>query len=237
MKLVIFIYLLTLSTITHALPFQEYMKFDIHFGLFKGGEITYVAKDTIVDGERFIHSNLRAYTTGLTDRIYAVNDRFESHINPNTALPFYSSKDLSEQQYHFKNSVEFHQESGQANSYKSGWKTIQEGTCDASALIHHLRHSNKLQEIKENKTIQIPFWDNDKWFYLNLRLTAIETIKTKHGTLECLRIEPEHVPGKFFNKKNPMSIWISNDPSLLPVQMELNFSIGSVQCKLDEASF
>jgi len=69
---------------------------------------------------------------------------------------------------------------------------------------------------------------------LSMQYTGLETIKTDLGRFECIRLEPLSVSGRFFNKKNPMNVWITKDKRRLPVLMELNFTIGSVRCELNK---
>jgi hypothetical protein len=98
--------------------------------------------------------------------------------------------------------------------------------------MFHLRHSGKLDNLRLNQLIEIPFWDTNEWYMLKLKYTGIEIINSDIGKIECLRIEPQQIAGRFFNKKNPINIWVSNDHRKLPVLMELNFTIGSVKCEL-----
>lgn len=206
--------------------------FELRFGWIKGGEATYLIRDTLIGGQKQLYARLHGYTTGFAHALYAVNDRFESILSPDDLLPFHSSKNLKEQNYRFTEMVSFDHDKGLAISNRSGTHFVEEGICDISAMIHHLRFSGRLDHLRKFEIIEIPFWDTNEWYPLRMRYTGKETIETNLGLFECLRLEPMEVSGRFFNKTNPVNIWITNDARKLPVLMELNFSIGSVKCEL-----
>jgi hypothetical protein len=226
--------LLALALITDAKRTHEQFSFDLKFGFIKGGEARFYTKDTIVDGTKLMHATLHAYTTGLANKLYGVNDRFESLIETESLQPIKSSKWLHEQNYKFVNNVYFHHADQKAFSERSGWYNVQQGICDVSSMIYNLRHSGKLNNLRYGQVIEVPFWDTDEWYMLRMKYMGIENIKTSLGTYECIRLEPLSVSGRFFDKKNPMNIWITNDKKKLPVLMQLNFTIGSVKCELNK---
>lgn len=216
-----------MSQISH-----ENFSFDLKFGFIKGGEATFVARDTIIDGHSKLHVTLHAFTTGFAKLLYGVDDRFESVLTSNKLLPLFSTKYLQEQNYRFYNMVQYYHDEDKVYSERSGWYFVDDGICDVSSMVYNLRHSGKIDNLKLKQIIEMPFWDTDEWYLLKMQFTGIEKVKTRLGTFECIRLEPLEVSGRFFNKKNPMNIWITNDVRKLPVLMELNFTIGSVKCEL-----
>ncbi|MCF8357363.1 MAG: DUF3108 domain-containing protein [Prolixibacteraceae bacterium] len=217
-----------------AQPRYEKLLFDLHFGFVKGGEAVFLIKDTVVGNNGEIHAVLHGYTTGLADWFYSVNDRFESIICEENDLPKKSLKQLKEQKYRFYNEVTFDHEAEKAYSKVSGWHDVESGICDLSSLLYHLRFSGKLEGLLLGQIIEIPFWDTDEWYTLELKYTGLDKVQTPMGHVECIRLEPQHVSGRFFNRRNPMNVWITNDHQKVPVLMELNFSIGTVRCILRE---
>jgi len=213
---------------------HENFSFDLRFGIIKGGEATYNAKDTLIDGKRKIFTTLHAYTTGFANLLYGVNDSFESVVQPVTLLPVSSTKQLHEKDYRFSEHILFNHETNMVYSNRNGWHQVEAGICDVSTMIYHLRFSGKLNALKKGQIIEIPFWDTNEWYMLSMKYMGVETVKTRLGSFSCMRLEPMQVSGRFFNKKNPINIWISNDYRKLPVLMELNFTIGSVRCELNK---
>jgi len=232
MNKIAFIVSLFLCNTLFAQVHSEKLLFEIRFGFIKGGEAVYETNETGENNGEEIHAVFHAYTTGFANKIYAVDDCFESFFSKNTLLPYKSIKILKEQKFRLEEEVKFDQEKEIAFVNKSGFQEIKRGICDVSSLMYHLRFSGKLDHLKINQVIEIPFWDTGEWYMLKLKYTGIEKINTLLGKKECLRLEPQEVAGRFFNKKNPMNIWVTNDSDKFPVFMELNFTIGSVKCEL-----
>lgn len=210
----------------------ERMGFEIRFGIVKGGAAVYELSDTLYEGKSCVYSQLHAYTTGLTHVLYEVDDRFSSVIHPDDFLSVKANKVLREQKYRFNNEVTFYHPDSTAFSQRSGWHPVVPGIGDVSALMYTLRHAGRLDEMVENEVLEIPFWDTDECYPLQLQYTGTAIITTRLGSFECYRLEPLQVEGRFFNRKNPMNIWISKGGQKLPILMELNFSIGTVKCEL-----
>jgi hypothetical protein len=231
-KIIAFIVSILLCNTLAAQVESEKLRYDIRFGLIKGGEAVYQTSMTNENNIKEVHAVLHGYTTGFAKILYGVDDCFESFISLENFLPNKSIKILKEQNFRYEEEVTFDQNGEVAVSNNSGNLTIKNGICDVSSLMFHLRFSGKLDGLKLNQVIEIPFWDTNEWYMLKLKFTGVEIINTHQGKKECLRLEPQEIAGRFFDKKNPMNIWVTNDSIKLPVLMELNFTIGSVKCVL-----
>lgn len=230
--------LLMLLVVSHAVAQKnpEKLTFELRLAGVKSGEAFYQTNIESIDNKENIHAVLYGYTTGLADDLFAVNDRFESFIEKNKTLPGKSLKKLKEKDYRFEEEILYFHDEEVVFSDNSGWHDVKYGICDISALIYHVRFSDKLQNLQKNQVVEIPFWDTDEWYMLELKYAGIEKIETDFGEFECIRLEPLKIAGRFFNRRNPMNVWLSNDDRKLPVLMELNFTVGSFKCYLVGAS-
>jgi hypothetical protein len=231
-KIIAFIVSILLCNTLAAQVESEKLRYEIRFGLIKGGEAVYQTSITNGNKIKEVHAVLHGYTTGFAKILYGVDDCFESFISLENFLPNKSIKILKEQNFRYEEEVTFDQNGEVAISNNSGSQAIKNGICDVSSLMFHLRFSGKLDGLKLNQVIEIPFWDTNEWYMLKLKYTGIEKINTHLGKKECLRLEPQEIAGRFFNKKNPMNLWVTTDSLKLPVLLELNFTFGSVKCVL-----
>lgn len=229
------VFLFLCNTLVAQVQSEKFM-YELRFGFIKGGEASYQIINTGEKNNEEIHAMLRGYTTGFANRLYAVDDCFESFIDREQFLPSKSFKELKEQNFRFYEEVTFDQNNSVAFSEKSGWHEVKSGICDVSSIMLHLRYSGKLDDLSLNQVVEIPFWDTDEWYMLKLKYTGIERMTTCMGKKECIRLEPQEIAGRFFNKKNPMNIWVTNDSNKWPVLIELNFTIGSVKCVLKKVT-
>lgn len=232
MKKLLVVFALLMSCMLSGQVLPEKLSFELRYGLFKGGEATFQTKRNTSGSTNEIQTFLHGYTIGILDKLYPVDDRFESIISNDQLLPVKSSKKLKEQHFRFSEEITFDHEREMAYCAKSGWQPVKYGICDVASLLCHIRYSGKLNHLKPNQLIEIPFWDTGEWYMLQFKYSGVETIETCMGKTTCIRLEPQKVAGRFFDKKNPMNIWLSNDSRKLPILMEMNFTIGSVKCEL-----
>jgi hypothetical protein len=232
MKMLLIVFALLISVALSGQVTPEQLFFEIRYGIVKGGEATFQTKMNTTGNKEDIQAFLHGYTTGILDKLYPVDDQFESILSKDQLLPLKSSKMLKEQHFRLSEEVTFDHKREMAYSVNSGWQPVKYGICDIASLFCHMRYSGILDHLRPNQLIEIPFWDTGEWYMLQLKYTGIETISTQIGKIACIRLEPQKIAGRFFDKENPMNIWISNDSRKLPVLMEMNFTIGSVKCKL-----
>lgn len=233
-KLIILFFTLLYNLQLFAQFKNEYLSYDLKFGFLKGGEANFTACDTIINNNYRFYIKLHGFTLGLADLLYDVDNKYESFVNSVDFLPYKINKNLHEQNYRFYDEVKFYNESDSAYSLKLGWQKVESGMCDVVSMMYHLRFSGKLDGLKINDIISIPFWDTNNWYVLKMQFKGVESIKTNRGRQQCLRIEPLMKPSKLFHEGNPINIWFTNDYSKIPVLMELNFKVGSVKCELKE---
>ncbi|MDA3879477.1 MAG: DUF3108 domain-containing protein [Prolixibacteraceae bacterium] len=232
MRVAFIILIFFISSTICAQNTNEHLKFDIKFGMIKGGEVFFQTSDTLVSNIYATNARLHGYTTGFAHMLYKVNDSFESIIDKSNNYPIKSFKNVSEQNYRFNNEVHYYHHRDSAWSKETGWHHIEPGVSDVSALFYNLRFSGILDTINRGDTISLPFWDTGEWYYVDMIHDGIEIIKTNFGKRECIVLKPLNIEGKFFSKIDPMVVWLTNDQQRLPVLMKLNFNIGSVKCVL-----
>lgn len=233
-ELITFLGVLFIVNSVNARPFDETLNFTMRYGIIKGGKVTITAKPSTLDNKSVVHLKMRGMTVGLTGSLYNVDNTYECDVSSDEFLPVKAKYSINEQDHHLKNEVWFYNDEGKLNSQINGWHEAEKGTLDIASLIYNLRFSNRLNNLKQGQILTIPFWDIDKMYEIKLKYSGKETIKSKIGTVRCMKIEPVFEAGSAFSKKEPLTIWITDDPKKLPVLMKLNFKFGSVKCELEK---
>lgn len=231
-RLFIILTLAIFSIAAYATFPHEVLNYHLKFGFIKGGEASFVTRDTIIDNKKMVHVVLHGYTTGLADALFEVNNYYGSVIDTDNYLPVVATKNLHEQRYRFQNHVQFDHDNLSAVSKHSGNHKISEGVCDVVSLMYNIRYSGKLETLKPNDILSVPFWDTDNWYMLDIRYAGIEEIKTNDGKKKCYRLEPIIKRGKLFDPGNPINMWFTTDDKKTPVMMQLNFKVGAFKCEL-----
>ena len=117
---------------------RERILFDLKFEFAKGGEAVLVITDTIYKGLPAIHYYMVARTTGITDKLFGVNDVYETIVDAKTLLPLKSIRNIKERKYRWYNETYFYHDIDSLNSNKTGWIAIPDNLVDIVSVFFYL---------------------------------------------------------------------------------------------------
>lgn len=220
---------------TNSFKAGESLKYQMSYGFIDAGVATLELNETKYAGKSFYHARAIAKTSGVTDKLYNVRDVYETVFDAQTGLPIKSIRNVKEGNYKAYEEVIYYQRSGKAVSTIKGEVSIPNRIHDMVSSFYFLRN-NLFENIKVGDTIKMQTFFDNKVYPLQIRYKGIETIKTKHGKISCLKFNPIVEPGRVFDTPDDMEIWISNDENKIPIRVQLNLFVGSVKCDLIEYS-
>lgn len=214
-----------------AQPIEE-MEYVLRFGFIKGGRANLIAQEEKLNKKPAIHYRMRGRTTGLVDKIYEVNDVYESWVDPSTYLPVKSVRTVKEQKYRFYDEVIYDQENDSIFSLKEGRKKVPKNVNDLVSVFFYIRHNKSFETLLAGKPFEVPVFHGDELFIMTLKYLGTETIDTKIGRKLCYVVSP-HVPkGKLLKGSDDLKIYITKDENLLPIYAEFSLLVGALKCEL-----
>ncbi len=103
---------------------------------------------------------------------------------------------------------------------------------DVAGAFAKLRTMN----IPVGQTVQIPVSDGRRSAAVKVTGQEREEIKTRLGSFKAIRYETELMNGVIYTRKGDVSLWLSDDPRRLPVQIRLrtSFPISTVTLTLEK---
>jgi len=230
-KIILFLLLSIAGKLT-ADPLEE-MEYILRFGFIKGGKATLIAERDKLNKKQTIHYKMRGRTTGLVDKIYEVNDIYESWVDPETFLPVKSVRNVKEQKYRFYDEVTYDHENDSIFSQKSGHKKVPDKVNDMVSVFFYIRQNSYFDDLLVGKKVQIPVYHGDDLFLMELKYVGIKTINTKIGRKECYVVSPVVPKGKLFKDSDDLKIYITKDQNRLPIYAEFEMILGSLKCELE----
>lgn len=117
----------------------EKLTFLLHYGILNGGRGTLEVHESTLDGKAVYHAVARANTIGLADKLYKVEDAYESFIDPKTGLPLKAIRNIREGRYRYYNETYFDRDSNRVYSQLSGYHDTPEGIIDMVSALYYLR--------------------------------------------------------------------------------------------------
>lgn len=228
----ILLLLLTFAFQLKAEPLEE-MEYILRFGFIKGGKATLVAEKDRLNKKATIHYRMRGRTTGLVDKIYEVNDIYESWVDPETFLPVKSVRNVKEQRYRFYDEVTYDHENDSLFSQKSGHKKVPDKVNDLVSVFFYIRQNQYFDDLLAGQKVQIPVYHGNDLFLMELKYIGIETINTKIGRKQCYVVSPKVPKGKLLKDSDNLKIYITKDENRLPIYAEFDLVLGALKCELD----
>jgi len=214
----------------------EQLKYQVHYGFIRGGEAILSIRESIYEGRIVNNLYLNAKSVGLASTLYLVDDTYQSFTDTGTNWPYKSIRDIHENRYkHHSTQVFDHwsrKDSSICNSSKTGKIVVVKGCQDILSSVYYLRSLMVDRKPLPNERFIVETYFTDEKFSLVVRFKGYEKVRTKFGTIECMKFMPEVITGRVFKSKDDMSIWFSNDNNFIPIRIKFDIFIGSVYCDL-----
>ena len=209
----------------------EHLTFKLHYGFITGGEARIAVNMTQINGREVFHSMVAGKTTGLIDKIYKVNDVYESFFNSETNLPVKAIRNIREGNYRYYDEVDFNQDEMYVVSQRNGKVSVPENTLDMASVLYYVRRLD-FSGLNVNDIISVDTYFGDEIFPFYIVYKGKETISIGSGKYKCFKFVPVVEPGRIFAKKDDMTIWFSDDENKIPVSIKFDILVGSFKCDL-----
>ncbi len=212
----------------------ENLTYQIRYGIIVAGVTSLSLTEEVYDGKTVFHARTVGQTTGIADNLYGVNDIYESWFDKKTNLPYKQIRNISEGRYTKYNEVTYNRKNNTVQSKLSGIHKVPEKILDLTSTFYYIRRVD-FTKVKKGDVILVNMYFSDEIFPFRLIYNGRETIKTKFGKIDCLKISPVVEVGHMFKSSNDLTIWFTDDKNCLPVLVKMDIRlIGSVLLKLTQ---
>lgn len=212
----------------------------IHYGFLNAGTANLTTKKTTYKGEPHLYVKGTGETTGAVKAFFKVEDLYESFINTETGLPSFYVRNVREGSYRQHLETAFNHDNNtliltDKKTPANGSKVIKsvKGVQDMLSCFYYLR-SKSSDELKVGTIINMNVWIDDEMFPFQLKVTGIENLKTKFGTISSLKIIPSVKSGRVFKEKEGVTMWVSNDANHIPLLLKAELAVGSLKASIDD---
>lgn len=210
---------------------QEVIRFNLKFGFVKGGVADMFITDTTFAGTPAITYLVNGRTTGLANKLYGVNDTYETTVDAETHLPLKAIRNIREQKYRWYNETLFYHDIDSLNSLRTGWRSMPENMVDIISSFFYFVKTNNLEEMEVNEVIQLSSFHADKIDTISIRFLGVETIKTDLGNIPTYVLAPTVDKGKVLKRSSGLRFFISQEKKI-PVLLEFEMRVGALRAVL-----
>lgn len=217
----------------------ERLQYRIHYGPLNAGTATLATKQTTYRGQPHLYVRGIGKTTGPVRTFFRVDDVYESFINKKTGQPSYYVRNVKEGGYSQHLSAAFNHDNltvhltdrkNPANPPRT-LKTVR-GLQDMLSAFYYLRDLSAA-ELRPGTVKNMNIWIDDEMFSFQLKVAGTETVTTKFGKINCLKIHPIVMGGRVFKSKESVVLWVSNDQNHVPIAIKAELAVGSLRADID----
>lgn len=210
----------------------EYLEYVIYFGVIHGGIATITTHDVIYNNNYAYHSMVVANTVGLANKLYHVRDIYQSIFDPESTLPYKSLREVNEGKYHKENAVWFFQDKNSVRSKNTGIvDSLPDNLRDVVSSLYYLREYD-FDTLEIGEIIKINTFFDEELYHFDMRYWGKETIKTKMGEYNCIKLVPYVIAGRAFKSEDDMTVWLCPDLKYAPVRVKFDLWVGSIKADL-----
>ena len=154
---------------------------------------------------------------------------------PIPCLPYKSIRDIREGKYKKYNQVYYDHPNLKVTNIDKKVFEVPPDIRDMVSVFYYIRNID-FDTLKNGDIIHINTFFDNEIFPFDMRFRGRETLKTRMGKYNCIKLVPYVEPGRIFNDEDDMSIWLSDDRNRVPIRVSFDLKVGSIKCDLIEYS-
>jgi hypothetical protein len=224
----------TAVALNYAFQPDEKISYSVFYNVIgiyvNAGTATFTTSTEKIQNNDVYHVVGEGSTNPRYDWIFKVRDRYESYFNISDLQPVKFIRHISEGKYNKHEEVTFNKPANTAITNKGVYK-VPENVQDVISIMYYARSINYDQYHVGDKIPFSMFLDN-KVYSMYIHYMGKETIKTKYGKFNAIKLKPLLLKGSVFKGGEKMTIWVTDDFNHIPVRAESPIVVGSIKIDL-----
>lgn len=211
----------------------EKLSYRLHYGVLNAGEAVLEVKPDVlkIKGREIVHIVGTGVTTGATDIVFKVRDRYETYLDKDALLPWHFVRRVEEGGYKFAQDYSFNHYQGKVDIGHDQKFDVPADVQDMVSAFYTARNMNLSAAKPGDIFSMVCFMDKELW-PMKIKLIGRETIDSDLGPIRCLKFRPIVQKGRVFKQEEDLTVWISDDKNHVPVRAQADILVGSIKMDL-----
>jgi len=213
----------------------EELTYKLHYGFLDAAYVNLnITNEKIkFKGRETFHVIGIGKTTGITDWIFKVRDRYETYIDEKSLVPWLFKRRVNEGGYIINQDYSFDRFNNKVITENRKEFYVSENMQDMISAYYQARTLD-LSNIKQGDVISLNCFIDDEVFPVKIKFEGLQMIEIKLGKFKCLKFTPIIQTGRIFKDENDLSLYISNDENHILIKAEADILFGTVEVELTE---
>ena len=210
----------------------------------KYGFLTIGQANVDVDNKIFNVNNRPCYkvnvigrTAGITT-MFRVSNTYRSYVDTLAFIPHKFIYSARENNYKRDQVMNFdHLKNEVVKIEKEQAKTFQvpNNIQDVISGYYFLRTID-FSKFNLGQTVTAPLFFDEDLYNMKVKFAGHGTVHTRFGKIKVLKLNPILPKNELFKGENAIRIWVSDDKNRVPVKIEFDLSIGTIDMEIKEYS-
>ncbi|SHK34325.1 Protein of unknown function [Hymenobacter psychrotolerans DSM 18569] len=223
----------------HSFTSGEVLQYKVHYGLINAAEATIEVDNSLhrINDRLCYKATVTGRTTGSFDFFLRIRDTWRSYIDTTSIVPQKFFRNIEENNYRKKETVDFDHARDMAevekrgrdkNDVKRGSYKVPDNVQDLVSGFYYLRTLNYDQR-RVGEVIRVQGFFDEEVFTMEVTYRGRETVQTKAGAIRAIRLVPKMPSNKLFKGENAISVYLSDDRNKVPVLIQAEMFVGAVK--------
>lgn len=212
----------------------EQLSYRLHYGLINAGVAVLEVKPDVIKikDREVVHIVGTGYTTGATDLVFKVRDRYETYMDKDALLPWHFVRRVEEGGYKFSQDYSFNHYTKKVVDVTHDQKyDVPADVQDMVSAFYTARNMNLSGAKTGDVFSMMCFMDKELW-PMKIKLIGREVVDSDIGAIRCLKFRPIVQKGRVFKQEEDLTVWISDDANHVPVRAQADILVGSIKMDL-----
>ena len=233
MKRIVIFFVTVLAFIFPGKANEKRVFFNLKFGIIKGGEAELVISDTLLGTRKAIRYYLAGRTTGITDKLFGVNDIYETFVDAKTYLPIKSVRNIKEGRYRWYNETFYYHDIDSIYSQRSGWRHVPENLVDIISVFFYFINQHLINDLEKGLQLTYPTFHADKISDITISFLGSDKIEIGKSKTDCYILAPKVDKGKLMKRSDGLKFFISKETEL-PLLLEFDMKVGALRAVIEK---
>lgn len=194
------------------------------------GNASFVSVLETFNNRPVYHITGEGKTNSSYDWIYKVRDKYETFIDTATLQPLKFIRNVNEGGYKKYQNITFNKTANTAIATDGVFK-VPACVQDVMSAMYYARNVD-FSKLQPNDRIPFSMFLDNEVFNMYIRYVGKETIKTKYGKFNAIKIKPLLLKGQVFEGGENMTVWVTDDANHIPVRIESPLVVGKIKVDL-----
>ncbi|MGL4630955.1 MAG: DUF3108 domain-containing protein [Leadbetterella sp.] len=176
-------------------------------------------------------------TAGLTS-LWKVRNTYSSYVDTSAMVPHKFAYSARENDYRRDQSMIFDHHKNQVHKTekdKTKSFNVPDNTLDVVSGYYFLRTLD-YSKIQIGGTVSAPLFFDEDLYMMKIKYAGKGKVKTKFGTINVIKLNPILPKNDMFKDENGIRIWVSDDANHVPIRIEADFKVSTINLELKEYS-